>query len=200
MGVGRDNSISVEGRVYFPHSLGVFYQALTQFIGFPYYGDEYKIMGLAPYGRPTYLPQMREIVQLLDDGSFALNLKYFRHHNEKVAYEWEGGSPHVGTLFSPELEQLLGPARGKDDELTQVHKDIAFSVQAMYEEAFFHLLDKLHKKHGNDAVTLSGGCAMNSVANGKVRRRSPYKRVYIQSPPAMLAARSAPQSMFGTRR
>lgn len=180
-GLGSDNSIGVEGRVYFPHSLGVFYQALTQFIGFSYYGDEYKIMGLAPYGRPTYLPQMREIVHLLDDGSFALNLKYFRHHNEKVAYEWEGGSPHVGTLFSPELEQLLGPARSKDDELTQVHKDIAFSVQAMYEEAFFHLLDKLHKKHGADAVTLSGGCAMNSVANGKVRRRSPYKRVYIQS-------------------
>lgn len=180
-GRGQSNSIDIEGRVFFPHSLGVFYQAMTQFIGFPYYGDEYKVMGLAPYGKPTFLPELRKIVRLLNDGAFELDLAYFRHHREKVAYEWEGGSPHVGTLFSPALEQLLGPSRNKDDELTQRHKDIASSTQAMYEEAFFHLLTHLQSRHGSDALALSGGCAMNSVANGKVLRRSSYKRVYIQS-------------------
>lgn len=180
-GIGKENGIDIEGRVFFPHSLGIFYQALTQFVGFPYYGDEYKVMGLAPYGKPTFLPEMRKIVRLLGDGLFELDLAYFRHHKEKVAYEWEGGIPHVGTLFAPALEQLLGPARNKEDELTQRHKDIASSTQAMYEEAFFHLLNSLHGRHGLDAVALSGGCAMNSVANGKVLRRSAYKRVYIQS-------------------
>ena len=147
-GVGRDNDITIEGRVYFPHSLGVFYQAMTQYLGFPYYGDEYKVMGLAPYGAPKFLPQMREIVHLLDDGSFSLDTSYFRHHKEKIAYEWEGGSPHVGTMFSPALEDLLGPARSKDEPLTDRHRDIARSTQAMYEEAFFHLLRTLHARHG----------------------------------------------------
>jgi carbamoyltransferase len=180
-GVGRDNDITIEGRVYFPHSLGVFYQAMTQYLGFPYYGDEYKVMGLAPYGVPKYLPQMREIVHLLDDGSFSLDTSYFRHHKEKIPYEWEGGSPHVGTMFSPALEDLLGASRSKDEPLTDRHRDIARSTQAMYEEAFFHLLRTLHARHGVDSITLAGGCAMNSVANGKVRRETPYKRVYIQS-------------------
>jgi carbamoyltransferase len=136
-GVGRGTTIEVEDKVYFPHSLGIFYQALTQFIGFPNYGDEYKVMGLAPYGQPVYLEQMRKIVLLQPDGSFKLNLACFRHHNEKVEYEWEGGTPTVGTLFAQGLIDLMGPARGKGEPLTQHHKDIARSVQAMYEEAFF---------------------------------------------------------------
>lgn len=180
-GVGSADGIDVEGRVFFPHSLGVFYQALTQFLGFPHYGDEYKVMGLAPYGQPTFLPEMRRIVRLREDGSFELDTRYFRHHREKIAYEWEGGSPHVGTLYSAELEELMGPARGKDDPLEQRHKDIARSIQAMYEEAFFHLLSSLHARHGLDSIALAGGCAMNSVANGKIVRQSPYTRVYVQS-------------------
>jgi carbamoyltransferase len=180
-GVGQDNAIHVEGRALFPHSLGVFYQAITQHLGFPYYGDEYKAMGLAPYGKPACLRQMREIVRLLDDGGFALDTSYFRHHKEKVAYEWEGCSPHVGVLYSPALEDLLGPARQKDEPLEDRHRDIARSAQAMYEEAFFHLLNTLHARHGLDSICLAGGCAMNSVANGKVMRMSPYRRVYVQS-------------------
>src|SRR5207253_2541185 len=97
-GVGRDRNISVEGKVYFPYSLGIFYQALTQFLGFPHYGDEYKVMGLAPYGKPEYLPVMRRIVTLEDNGGFKLDLSYFRHHIENVEYEWDNGSPSVGTL------------------------------------------------------------------------------------------------------
>jgi carbamoyltransferase len=180
-GVGSGTSLTMDGRVWFPHSLGAFYQAMTQFIGFPHYGDEYKVMGLAPYGAPCFLPEMRKIVSLLDDGAFALDLAYFRHHKEKIGYEWSGGSPHVGTLFSPALEELLGPARQKDEPLEQRHRDIARSVQAMYEEAFFHLLNALHTRYGLDSLTLAGGCAMNSVANGKIKRMSPFKRVYVQS-------------------
>ena len=180
-GVGRGPDMTVDGRVWFPHSLGVFYQALTQYLGFPHYGDEYKVMGLAPYGEPRFLPQMRKIVRLNPDGSFALNLAYFRHHKEKIAYQWDGGAPSVGTLFSPALEELLGPARGKDAFLDQHFRDIARSVQAMYEEAFFHLIDTLHERYRLDSLTLAGGCAMNSVANGKVRRRSKFRRLYVQS-------------------
>lgn len=180
-GVGRGTAIEVKDKVHFPHSLGIFYQALTQFIGFPNYGDEYKVMGLAPYGKPTYLPQMRQIVKLKPDGSFELNLNYFRHHKEKVDMEWENGSPSVGTLFAHALENLLGPARQQGDALEQHHKDIAHSVQAMYEEAFFHLLNTLHAKHLLDAVAIAGGCGMNSVANGKIRLRTPFKQVYVQS-------------------
>jgi carbamoyltransferase len=180
-GVGRGTKIDVEERVYFPHSLGIFYQALTQLIGFPHYGDEYKMMGLAPYGEPTYLAQMRQVVLLQADGGFRLNLDCFRHHREKIEYEWDGGSPSVGTLYGAGLVDLLGPARQPDEPLTQRHKDLARSAQAMYEEAFFHLLNALHARHRLDAVAIAGGCGMNSVANGKVTLRTPFKQVYVQS-------------------
>ena len=180
-GLGRGNHVEVDAKVYFPHSLGIFYQAITQYLGFPHYGDEYKLMGLAPYGSPTYIDVMRNIVLLQRDGTFQLDLKFFRHHKEKVDYEWEHGEPRVGELFSPELEELLGPARKQGEELTQRHRDIARSTQAMYEEAFFHLLNSLHQKHRADHLALAGGCAMNSVANGKVYRRTPFKKVYVQS-------------------
>jgi len=176
-------TISVDKRVFFPHSLGIFYQALTQFIGFPHYGDEYKVMGLAPYGKPTYLKQLREVLRTNSDGSFELNLSFFRHHNEKIEHEWSGGSPEVGSLFNANaLEDLLGFAiRDKDEPLTECHYDLAHSIQAMYEEAFFNILEVVHAKYGIDQLTLAGGCAMNSVANGKVYRHSPFKQVYIQS-------------------
>jgi len=180
-GIGEGFDIQVDGRVFFPHSLGIFYQALTQYLGFPHYGDEYKVMGLAPYGEARYLEKMREIVLLKPDGSFELNLKFFRHHQESVTYEWEGGSPSVGCLYADALCDLLGSARKPDEPLIRKHHDVARSIQAMYEEAFFHLLNTLHASYQIDDLTLAGGCAMNSVANGKVYRRSPFKRVYIQS-------------------
>ncbi|MEC9344713.1 MAG: carbamoyltransferase C-terminal domain-containing protein [Pseudomonadota bacterium] len=180
-GMGEGARLELESEVYFPHSLGMFYQAMTQFIGFPHYGDEYKVMGLAPYGRPTFIEKMREIVKLHDDGSYRLELKYFRHHREQVPYTWEGGAPTVGTIWADALTDLLGPARGPDEPLTDRHRDIAHSVQAMYEEAFFHLLAALERRHACDALALAGGCGMNSVANGKYRRRSPFRRLYVQS-------------------
>jgi carbamoyltransferase len=180
-GVGRGRSLSVDSRVYFPHSLGIFYQALTQYLGFPHYGDEYKVMGLAPYGRPVYLDAMRKIVHLMPDGSFRLNLSYFLHHQTNVPYQWTNGAPEVGDLFAPALEDLLGPRRAPTESLEDRHRDIARSVQAMYEEAFLHLIQTAQSKYGLTNVALAGGCAMNSVANGKVRRTTPFKRVYVQA-------------------
>ncbi len=180
-GMGEGNRLSIDGRVHFPNSLGIFYEGVTQFIGFPNYGDEYKVMGLAPYGEPKYLEQMRRLVKLKDDGSFELDLRYYTHAREGSKYEVRDGTPSGGRIWSPAMVELLGPARGKDDALEQRHKDIARSAQAMYEEAFFNLLGALHKRYRCDAVVLSGGCAYNSVANGKVYERSPFKHCYIQS-------------------
>jgi carbamoyltransferase len=191
--------------VFFPHSLGMFYSALTQYLGFPHFGDEYKVMGLAPYGEPTMMEKMRQIVRVQTDGSFKLGLDYFRHHRENVPYSWDNGSPEVGTLFAPALEELLGPMRKKDEPLEQKHRDLARSIQAMYEEAFFALVNALHQRYGGDNLTLSGGCAMNSVANGKVRRMSPFKELYIQSAAgdaggAIGAALVAEQQLGNTKR
>ncbi len=179
-GLGRGDDIPIDGRVYFPHSLGIFYSIITQFIGFPHFGDEYKVMGLAPYGQPKYLDQMRQIVKVQTDGSYHLNLDYFRHHTDDVHYTWDNCIPEVGTLYRKEaLEALLGPERGKDQPVEQKHRDLARSAQVMYEEAFFALLQSLHGKYRCDQLALSGGCAMNSVANGKVYLNTPFKRMYL---------------------
>jgi carbamoyltransferase len=138
-------------------------------------------MGLAPYGEPRHMAEMRRLVRLQEDGSYELGLEYFRHHREKVEYEWEGGAPVVGPLYADALAELLGPPRAPEAPLDQRHRDLARSAQAMYEEAFFHLLNRLHERHRVDALCLSGGCAMNSVANGKVYAKTPFRRIYVQS-------------------
>ncbi len=179
-GMGKGNDIQIDGRVYFPHSLGIFYSVITQFIGFPYFGDEYKVMGLAPYGEPKYLKEMRELVHIQPDGTFKLNLKYYRHHDEDVHYTWDNCIPEVGTLYKKEpMEALFGPQREKGAALEQKHRDLARSAQAMYEEAFFAMLQSLHAKYKCDDLAFAGGCAMNSVANGKVYLNSPFKRMYL---------------------
>src|SRR5262249_44500944 len=179
-GTAAGSEISTHGRVYFPHSLGIFYQALTQCLGFPHYGDEDKVMGLAPYGRLLWVDAMRKIVRLLPGGGFELDLKFFRHHRENP-YEWADGSPEFSDLFSPALQDLLGPRRLPDEPLEDRHRDIARSAQAIYEEAFFHLLRILQERSGLTDLALAGGCAMNSVANGKVRRKTSFRRVYVQA-------------------
>jgi carbamoyltransferase len=173
--------IAIQDRIYFPHSLGIFYQAVTQYLGFPHYGDEYKVMGLAPYGRSSFLDMMRKVVRILPGGRFELDLKFFRHHREDVPLQWVDGSPEFGDLFSHEMEDLLGKRRLPTDPLEDRHRDIARSAQAMYEEAFFHLLNAVQKRCALTDVALAGGCAMNSVANGKVRRMTPFRRVYVQA-------------------
>lgn len=179
LGIGKESRIDISSRIYFPHSLGVFYSAITQFIGFPHFGDEYKVMGLAPYGQPSYLPQMRKVVLIQPDGTFKLNLRYFRHHTDNVSYSWNNCAPEVGVLHTNYLEELFGPKRQAGEPLEQKHKDMARSVQAMYEEAFFALLRALYQRHPSENLALSGGCAMNSVANGKVYLHTPFRRMYL---------------------
>lgn len=180
IGVGRDNHIDVIDRVYFPHSLGILYTAVTQYLGFLGYGDEFKVMGLAPYGRPRFTEPLRELVRLTPGGLFELELSYFRHWNEGVEMEWDEGYPTLGRVYSGKLESLLGPARKPNDALTAHHEDLAHSLQVVYEECAMHVLEAAYERTRNARLCLAGGCAMNSVANGKIRARTPFREVYIQ--------------------
>ena len=180
-GLGKRTAAEIHGRVPFPHSLGIFYEAMTQHLGFPHYGDEYKVMGLAPYGEPAYLDKVRQIVDLRRDGTFRLDLRYFKFHRGRGLYQWRDCTPSSGRLASDALETLLGPRRTPDAPLEQRHKDIARSVQRLYEEAFFNLLNRLHERYRLPNVVLAGGCAFNSVANGKIYAETPFRRCYIQA-------------------
>src|SRR5262249_5362161 len=180
-GCGNENSLSLDGRVLFPHSLGIFYQAMTQYLGFPNYGDEYKLMGLAAYGNSSLGHHVEKLLSLRDNGCFALDLKYFRHHKDDIAYEWHGGEPVCGPLFSQALIDALGPARHPELPIEDRHRNLAFATQAIYEDSFFHLLNKLQRRNGHTAVALAGGCAYNSVANGKIKDRTGFTKCYLQS-------------------
>ena len=177
---GSGTTMNTLQQVYFPHSLGLFYLAFTQLLGFPGYGDEYKVMGLSANGKPTLLKEMRDVICLKEDGTFRLNLDYFIHHSDGVAMTWEGGEPRMGTVSSKKMEEVFGPPRSKGELIAERHKDIAASLQARYEECFFHILDRLHKATGSTRLALAGGCAQNSLANGKIFERSPFREVFIQ--------------------
>lgn len=181
-GMGKGNQIEVFDKVTFPHSIGIFYTAFTQYLGFPYYGDEYKVMGLAPYGTANMKEKVYDVIMPTPDGLFKINEKYFLHASEGVKMTWEDGSPEIDRLFSPYMEEKFGKAREKGEELTQYHKDLAASVQRVCEEIIFHILTHLHKKTGCDNVCIAGGVAQNSVANGKIIQNTPFKKMYI--PPA----------------
>jgi len=180
-GFGRANAIALDSKIHFPHSLGIFYETITHFLGFKRYGDEYKIMGLAPYGQARHMREMEQLVRLRPDGEFELDLGYFLHHRGRASFKWNDCEPVADDYFSEAFIELLGPPRTPEAPLTQRDMDIAHSAQSMYENALFHLLEHTHCNHGTDALVLSGGCAFNSVANGKIRDRTPYKRVYVQA-------------------
>jgi carbamoyltransferase len=177
---GRGNRLELLDKVYFPHSLGMMYTAVTQFAGFHAYGDEFKVMGLAPYGRPRYVDAIRQLVTLTDGGKFELSLEYFRHWSDGVEMEWDDGYPTLGRVYSDRLEELLGPAREPRAALTDREEDIAHSLQLVYEECAMHVLNGLWERTRLDSLCMAGGCAMNSVANGRIRQRTPFKTVYVQ--------------------
>ena len=178
--VGRGSKIEVIDSIDFPHSLGVFYTAFTQLLGFPYYGDEYKVMGLAPYGTPKYVEKFRDVILWKKGGLFELNLDYFRSASQGYV-EYENNIPIVHSLFGKKMMEVFGPVRKKEEALTQYHKDIAASVQRFTEETIFHILKGLHERTGLTNVCIAGGVAQNSVANGKLTRNTPFKNVYIPS-------------------
>lgn len=175
---GQGNQLQYFDRIHYPHSLGYLYNAITLYLGFPTYGDEYKVMGLAPYGQPEYIEAFRRIIYPKNEG-FELNLEYFNHQHQGIAMNWEHGSPNVQPFHSPELEKFLGVARQPNAELTQKHQNIAASLQLVTEEIIFHLLNRLYDRYKSDNLCLVGGVAMNSVANGKITENTPFKNVYI---------------------
>jgi carbamoyltransferase len=179
-GEGNGNSIEIQGQVEYPHSTGILYTATTQFIGFPHYGDEGKVMGLAPYGEPRYMAEFRELIRTEEGGRFRLNLDYFRHHAEGVEMTWDNGSPVIGRIFSDEYAKLFGPAREPGAPLTRREQDIAASLQRRLEEIGFHVLNHLHEKTGLTDLGLSGGVAYNSVMNGKILLNTPFRRIFVQ--------------------
>jgi carbamoyltransferase len=179
-GLGRDRELDVLDRVTFPHSIGLFYTALTQFLGFDGYGDEWKVSSLAPFGKPTRVEEIGRLIRGLPGGGFELDLDYFRHHREPVELGWSAdGVPHFDQAFSPKLIDLLGPPRAPDDpEYFGKWADIAHSTQVVYEDLFLDLLTDLQRRAGVDKLCLTGACALNSVANGKIFERSKFRRLF----------------------
>ncbi len=178
-GIGRGNEIKVLGSVRFPHSLGIFYTAFTQFLGFPKYGDEYKVMGLAAYGMPVYRPQVNELMRTVD-GECRLNLDYFTHHTSGVTMTWDQGEPTLGPVFSKKMIQIFGPPRIPRSEILSDHAHLASSVQAVLEENYFALLNTVYQRTRQKRLCLAGGVALNCAANGKIFEKTPFQEIYIQ--------------------
>jgi carbamoyltransferase len=179
MAEGHGNHFEVLDRVIYPHSLGIFYTALTQWLGFPKYGDEGKVMGLAPYGKPRYVAKLRELVRL-DGALFELGLDYFTHDKEGVDMNWDAGSPTINRIYSDQLIELLGPAREPGQEITSHHEDVAASLQALLEDAYLHLATTLWERTRIPNLCLAGGVALNAVANGRLLPETPFEELYIQ--------------------
>ena len=178
----KNNSLIIDQKIHFPHSLGIFYQALTQFLGFKSYGDEYKLMGLSSYGKPNYVNLIHKLINKTKEG-FELNLDYFVHHKKKIFKINENGQFIYEDLYSDKLKNILGNPRDLNSEITQRHLDLARSTQVVYEEILSHLLDTIYEKYKVDKLTISGGCAMNSLANGKVIHNSKFKEIYVSPSP-----------------
>ena len=167
LGYGKGNGITLEKEIHFPHSLGLLYSTVTAYLGFKVNDHEYKVMGLAPYGKPLYYDKFRKIIKVNEDGSFRLDMNYFAYHYKM-------------TMPSKKFIKEFGPQRKRNDELTQRHKDIASSLQKITEDVLFSLLNNLHKIHRTKNLCLSGGVALNSVANGKITKNTPFRNIFVQ--------------------
>lgn len=179
--IGNNNKFKIINQVNYPHSLGVFYTTLTQFLGFLNYGDEYKVMGLAPYGQPKYLSQMEQIVSITNNGLFKLNKNYFKHFNDGVAMQWSNGIPSIQKLYTKYWIHLFGSPRKSNEKIKKKHKDLAASAQKLTEKVVFHLLNQLYEQTGCENICITGGVAQNSVANGKIIKNTKFKKIYIPS-------------------
>src|SRR5690242_10699492 len=181
-GLGIGNRMEIDGAIPFPHSLGLYYTAVTQYLGFPKFGDEYKVMGLAAYGQPERLEVFRDILR--HDHKFTgfhLGLKYFTHHRTGPEMAWAESDkmPALGKLFSEEMSRKLGPARSLEEPLDQRHRNLAASLQARLEEVYFRMLNLKTLHTPLKAVCLAGGVAFNCVANGKIFDHTPFEQVYV---------------------
>ena len=174
------NEIEVLDRVFLPHSIGSFYTMICEFIGYSKYGDEGKVMGLAPYGKDTFCPRISEIVKTKDAG-FELDLSYFKSLGSNQGMQvLPDGTVRLARHFSEKMEKEFGAPRDPQAEIVQRDMDLAFAMQHRFEEIFFHLLNGLHARVSTQDLAMAGGCALNSVANGKLFNRTPFQRTYIQ--------------------
>jgi carbamoyltransferase len=182
-GVGEGNRIRPAGAVAFPHSLGIYYTALTQYLGFPKYGDEYKVMGLASYGQPEMLDEFRRMVLARNSGrmEFQLDPDYFTHQSTGAEMSWEGGEPTIGRLYSDYLVKRLGKARDPSEPIEDRHYAIASSLQRRLEEVVLDRLRTLRKATGMRKLCMAGGVAFNCVVNGKILEQTGFDEVYVQS-------------------
>ena len=178
---GSENKFKILNEINYPHSLGIFYTTVTQYLGFPNYGDEYKVMGLAPYGKPKYLKELEKIIYINDNGSFKLNKKFFKHFIKGVDMDLDGGNSKIESLFTKEWENLFGRRRNINEKIEKWHIDLACSVQKHTEKIMFHILNDLHEKTKCDNLCISGGVAQNSVVNGKILENTPFKSLYVPS-------------------
>lgn len=167
IGYGEDNKVVIEKELHFPHSLGLLYSTVTAHLGFSVNNSEYKVMGLAPYGKPVYLAQFRKLIDVKEDGSYKLNMDYFAYH-----YKLH--------MPSEKFIQEFGPIRAPDEPVTEYHQNIAASLQALYEEVLFKILNALYKRYKTPNLCMAGGCALNSVGNGKITKNTHFKNVFIQ--------------------
>lgn len=177
------NKIKLIEKVIFPHSLGIYYQAFTQYLGFNNYGDEYKVMGLAGYGKPIYKDRILKLFNMNSSSFFKLNLKYFLHHKNLPGKNLNSEIAQFPNLFSDDLKKLFGPQREDKDEITQFHKDIAASVQEVFEEIIIKKLKQLQNFYQLGNLCLAGGCAFNSSLNGKLIDSNIYKKIFIPPNP-----------------
>lgn len=180
-GTINKNKVTIDSKIFFPHSLGIFYEAFTQFLGFHNYGDEYKLMGLSALGKDSELNKFKKIITLKNNGEFQLNLKYFNHHTKKISYSWDNVCPVTNNLLNEKINSIFGSPRRSDEALTDYHKNIAASVQRIYENALFNILNFIYKKYKINNLTLSGGCAQNSLANGKILKNTNFTSLFIPS-------------------
>lgn len=183
LGRGRGSEIEVDDEVLFPHSIGILYTMVTQFLGFHKYGDEGKVMGLAAFGEPVYVDRLRQIIELSVDGLFELDPEYFTHPVFGIDMIWEAAVPTVEDIFSEKMIEDFGPPRHRYAEVTVRERDLAASVQRITEEAVLHVLAALRRRVKSPRLAYAGGVALNCVANRRVLAESGFDDIYIPSAP-----------------
>lgn len=179
-GYGEENKIKILGEIKFPHSLGFYYTAITQYLGFLKFGDEYKVMGLSAYGAPEFEKEFSKILKIKGK-TFELGLDYFVHHKKLTDLNFEG-YPEIDILFSENLEKLLGKRRKPEEPIEKRHENLASTLQFHFEKVLFHMINSLYEDYKPDTENLcmAGGVAFNCVANGKIFDNTKFKNVYIQ--------------------
>ena len=177
----ENNNFKIEKKISFPHSLGIFYQTITQYLGFKYYGEEYKVMGLAAYGNKKYIDEMYKLFQIKKNNSYELNLNYFEHHHKSFSYYFENGAPFFENFFNDKFEKLFNQkSRLSNEPINQFHKDIAASAQHVFEEIILILLRKKLKDSNYKNLCIAGGCAFNSLLMGKIKNEFTDLNVFVQ--------------------